>query len=83
MSDGEIVWQQRLSQLGNAWATPVVANDKIYLFDQTGVGRIVVDRGEMAEVIAEPDLQEGVLGSPAISQGRLIVRGVQNLFCFE
>lgn len=83
LSDGEIVWQQRLSGIGSAWATPVISNNRLYLFDQSGVGRIVIDKGDKAEVVGEPDLEEGVLGSPAIANGRLIVRGVKTLFCFE
>lgn len=80
--DGETVWRQRLSGLGKTWATPVVANSLIYVFDQEGNGQIVRDLGEKAEVISEADLGEGVLGTPAISQGRLIVRSKTALHCF-
>lgn len=81
--DGELVWRQRLSGLGKTWATPVVANSLIYVFDQEGNGQIIRDLGEKAEVTNEVELGEGVLGTPAISQGCLIVRSKTALHCFS
>jgi outer membrane protein assembly factor BamB len=81
--DGEIFWQQRLSGLGGTWATPVVANGRIYVFDQAGIGLVVEDRGDTAETVSQIELGDGVLASPAIAQGRLIVRSVHALHCFE
>ncbi len=83
IEDGEVFWQERLSGLGGTWATPVIAGDRIYVFDQAGIGQVIEDRGESAETVSEVDLGEGVLASPAIANGRLIVRGVNTLFCFE
>ncbi len=83
ISDGEQIWQQRLSGLGGTWATPVIADGKLYVFDQGGIGLVVEDRGDTAETISEVELGEGVLGSPAIADGRLVVRGGRKLFCFE
>ena len=83
LSDGEQVWQERISGLGSSWATPVVSGGRIYIFDQSGVGVVIEDRGESGEKIGEVELGEGVLGSPAIADGKLIVRGTDTLFCFE
>jgi hypothetical protein len=83
LSDGEIAWQQRLSGLGGTWSTPVIAGNRLYLFDQTGKGLVVEDQGEGAETVDEVELGEPVLASPAISAGRLVVRARQTLFCFD
>lgn len=83
VADGEQIWQKRLSGLGGTWATPVSANGRIYIFDQAGAGLVVEDQGDDAETIAEVDLGEGVLASPAIANGKLIVRTNQSLYCFE
>lgn len=83
ISDGELAWQERLSGLAGTWATPVVASGKIYIFDQKGVGLVVEDRGEAAEIVSEVELEEPVLASPAIADGRLVVRGDRTLYCFE
>ena len=83
LSDGKQIWQKRLAGLGSAWATPVLSENRLYIFDQSGKGLIVEDQGEDAETIHEIELEQSVLGSPAIADGRLIVRGTNTLFCFE
>lgn len=83
LQDGEQIWQKRLKGLGSAWATPVLSENRLYIFDQTGKGLIVEDQGEDAETIHEIELGEGVLGSPAIADGRLVIRAANTLFCFE
>jgi outer membrane protein assembly factor BamB len=83
IADGELAWQERLSGLGGTWATPVAADGKIYVFDQKGVGLVVEDQGEAGEIISEVELEEPVLASPAIANGRLVVRGDRTLYCFE
>ena len=83
IEDGDVLWQERLSGLGGTWATPVYADRKIYVFDQSGNGMVIEDRGDSAETISEVEIGEGVLASPAIAQGRLVVRSNDSLFCFE
>ncbi len=83
IADGEVIWQQRLSGLGGTWATPVFANGKLYVFDQQGIGLVVEDQGQQAETLSELELGEAVLASPAIADGRLIVRGDRTLYCFQ
>ncbi len=83
LTDGEQIWQQRLSGLGGTWATPVLADGRLYVFDQAGVGLVVEDRGDEAETTSEVELGEGVLGSPALADGRLVIRGENTLFCFQ
>lgn len=83
LRDGEMRWQERLGSMGSGWATPVVAGNRIYAFDQSGNGVVVEDQGDSAEVISEVTLDDGVLGSPAIADGRLIIRGLETVYCFE
>ena len=83
LKDGEQVWQKRLKGLGSSWATPVLSENRLYIFDQTGKGLVVEDQGKDAETIHEIELGEGVLGSPAIADGRLVIRAANTLFCFQ
>ena len=83
LQDGEQIWQKRLKGLGSSWATPVLSENRLYIFDQTGKGLVVEDQGEDAETIDEIELGEGVLGSPAIADGRLVIRAANTLFCFQ
>jgi outer membrane protein assembly factor BamB len=83
LQDGEQIWQKRLKGLGSSWATPVLSENRLYIFDQTGKGLVLEDQGEDAETIHEIELGEGVLGSPAIADGRLVIRAANTLFCFQ
>ncbi len=81
--DGEQIWQKRVKGLGSSWATPVLSENRLYIFDQSGKGLIIEDQGDDAETIHEIELGEGVLGSPAVADGRLIIRAANTLYCFE
>lgn len=83
LKTGDILWKARLSGLGSTWATPVSAGNLVYVFDQAGVGLLIEDQGESAETIAEIQLEEGVLGTPALAGGKLVVRSKTMLHCFE
>ncbi|TWT70444.1 outer membrane protein assembly factor BamB family protein [Crateriforma conspicua] len=83
MADGERKWQHRLPDFGGGWATPVVAADRIYVFDQAGNGAIIADRDDRAETVAQVELGEPVLASPALADGKLIVRSDRSLYCFQ
>lgn len=81
-TDGQTIWKQRLGGLAGTWATPVIAKDRLFVFDQKGGGRVVVDRGEEAEIVEEVDLGNGVYGSPAVVDGKLLVRTRDAVWCF-
>ena len=61
-----------------AWATPVVANGHMYLFDPEGQSYVVKlseVEGEKAEVVHEHVFEDEVfLGSPAVADNALFVR---------
>lgn len=83
IESGDVIWKQRLSGLGNTWATPVVAAGKIYVFDQSGTGLVIEDQGDSASTSSEVSLDDSVLASPAVASGRLVVRGTGTLYCFD
>jgi outer membrane protein assembly factor BamB len=80
---GRLVWQKRLSGLAGTWATPVIADQTLYVFDQVGLGLVVRDNGKKAEIVSKVQLGEPVLASPAAAAGRLLVRGERTIFCFK
>jgi outer membrane protein assembly factor BamB len=83
IADGEVVWQQRLNGLGTIWATPLVAGNRLFIIDQTGKGKVIEDEGDSGKEIAEFDLEQPVLASPAAAHGFSVVRGVKSLFAFH
>jgi outer membrane protein assembly factor BamB len=74
---GEILWQERLK--GPFWASLVAGDGKLYACNENGLTS-VVRVGEKAEVLAENDLKEEILGTPAIADGSLFIRTDKHLY---
>ena len=80
---GEKVYKQRLGGGSSGFtASPVAADGKIYYSSEDG-DIYVVPAGREAKVIATNPMGEVVMATPAISEGRLYVRGQKHLFCIE
>jgi outer membrane protein assembly factor BamB len=75
----EIYGQQRLKP-GTYSASPVLADDKMYVTNEDGLTS-VIKAGAKFEVIAENPLNDYTLSSPAISDGQIFIRTAQQLFC--
>ena len=74
---GERVWRHRLN--GVFFASPVAGDGKIYMASETGE-TYVLRAGRTPQVLAENDLGERFLASPAISGGRIFLRSDRTLF---
>lgn len=74
----EIYGQQRLKP-GTYSGSPVLADGKIYVTNEDGL-TTVVQAGPKFEVLAENPLNDYVLSSPAISDGRIFIRTQHTLY---
>jgi outer membrane protein assembly factor BamB len=71
---GEVKYQQRLAGGTSAFtSSPIAADGKIYLASEEG-HVYVLKAGPAFEVLAENDMTESVLSTPAISEGSLLYR---------
>lgn len=61
-------------------ASPVLADGQIYVTNEDGL-TTVIKAGPKFEVLAENDLADYTLSSPAISDGHIFLRTEKNLFC--
>ncbi len=75
----EIYGQQRI-KAGTYSASPVLADGKIYITNEDGL-TTVIKAGPKFEVLAENDLNDYCLSSPAISEGQLFIRTGKYLHC--
>jgi outer membrane protein assembly factor BamB len=75
----EIYGQQRLKP-GTYSASPVLADGKIYVTNEDGL-TTVFKAGPKFEVLAENDLNDYCLSSPAISDGQIFIRTAKYLYC--
>lgn len=74
---GKILWTERL---GVHHASLVSANGLIYFLNDNGVMN-VVKAGAQFERVAQNAIGEKTFASPAISDGKIFLRGEKHLFC--
>jgi outer membrane protein assembly factor BamB len=77
VATGKIFWNQ---QLGKTHASSVVIDGLVYFLNDDGVTHIVKPGPEF-EWIAQNELGQMCYASPAVSNGRLYIRGKTHLFC--
>ncbi|HWS88296.1 MAG TPA: PQQ-binding-like beta-propeller repeat protein [Pyrinomonadaceae bacterium] len=77
---GERVYQQRIADRGGAFtASPVAADGKVYLSSEDGE-IFVFKAGPKHELLSVNPMGEVLMATPAISDGMLIVRGINHVF---
>jgi len=74
--------RERLPGLSSLYASPVGAQDRVYLTGRDGT-TLVIRRGDRFEVLATNRLGEGIDASPAVVGKQLFLRGEKHLYCIE
>jgi len=75
--------QQRLPKPYNFKASPVGVNGKLYLATEEG-DVVIVKMGETYEVLATNTLEgQMFIGTPAVADGEIYLRGQNTLFCIK
>ena len=75
---GKLVWKERLR--GVYKASPLAAEDRIYFLNISGLCT-VVSAARRFDKLAENELPDTTLASPAASGGHLFIRGHDALYC--
>ena len=76
---GKEIWGAKRIKLATYSSSPVLADGKIYITNEEGL-TTVLKAGDRFEVLAENDLADYTLSSPAISGGRIFIRTTQFLY---
>jgi outer membrane protein assembly factor BamB len=76
----DVYGQQRLG--GSFTASPVACDGKIYCCDENGL-TYVIQAGPEFKVLAQNNLNEMSLATPAIAGSRLYVRTLSHLYCIQ
>lgn len=77
---GKTIWSERLG--GNFSASPILVEDRLYFLNETGTC-FVVKADKEYELIAQNDLDERTLASPAVYGSALYIRSDQHLWRIE
>ena len=78
--DGRIVWKERIGS--DFAASPLYTNGHLYFFDATGKCR-VIKPGDTFQPIADNELSDGCMASPAVVGDALIVRTKTHIYRIE
>jgi outer membrane protein assembly factor BamB len=78
---GKELWAERLGGGGQFFSSPVLAKDKIYAINEKGTVFVFKASGDAFERLGKIDLKETVIATPAIADGKLIIRGEKHLYC--
>jgi outer membrane protein assembly factor BamB len=83
---GKILWNERaftnLPRGSYVMASPILLGDKVLAIAESGKALVFKASPKGYEEVAANDLGEPVTASPAVSDGKLFLRGRQHLFCF-
>ena len=79
VATGKIVW---IEDLGIQYPSPVLADGLVYMPNDNGVITIIKP-GPKFEYISKNSIGEKMFASPAISNGKIYLRGYQHLFCIS
>ena len=74
---GKVHWQERIG--GDCSASPIYADGRIYLQNETGTG-VVLQPGKEFKKLSENPLNERTLASYAVDDGAFYIRSAEHLF---
>jgi outer membrane protein assembly factor BamB len=78
---GKILFQERLGVVGGFFASPVASGGRIYA--SSDAGKVVVfEAKDSLSVLGTNDLEEPIMATPAIVEGKLYVRSASRLCAF-
>ena len=77
---GDTLWTHYF--MDQFYASPIIADDLVYLLDRSGVMHIVKAKSEY-QLVAESSLGERTDCTPAFSDKKIYIRGKKNLYCIS
>jgi outer membrane protein assembly factor BamB len=78
---GKVLFRERLGPGGAYFASPVAGDGKVYIASRNGVV-VVLAAGDTFKVLARNDLQESILATPALTDGKVYLRTEKHLYAF-
>ncbi len=78
VSDGKRLWEKDLEEY--FMASPCLVGNKLYLLSDKGI-MFIAEVGSEYKELAKCELGEKCHASPAFADGRIYIRGVENLYC--
>jgi outer membrane protein assembly factor BamB len=77
---GDTLWTHYFQ--GQFYASPIIADDMVYLLDRSGVMHIVKEKSKF-QFVSQDSLGENTDCTPAFSDKKIFIRGKKNLYCIS
>ena len=80
--NGKTVWEAAFPRhRSNFYASPLIAGDKLFAPREDGTVFVASIAHGKFKLLSENDMAESVIGSPVPLSNRILIRGIQHLFC--
>lgn len=76
---GALLWKERIP--GDYKASPIAAEGRVYFLNTAGLCTVIDAKADAFTKLAENQLDDETLASPAASDGKLYLRGKKHLYC--
>ena len=77
---GRVVYESRVRGANAFWASPWTDGKHLYALDSEGNTHVIAPGNEL-KVIAVNEFEQQAWGTPALADGRIYLRTVDNLYC--
>lgn len=81
-ASGELVYLEKMEKVAACWASPWVAGNEIYFYDERGNTR-VIQAGRQFKELRQNSLDDKFWASVAITNDAYLFRGVKKLWCVK
>ena len=78
---GSLIYREKLGSAGPYISSPVLAGNRIYIASHRGI-LTVFETGDNLNILAQSDLNEKIMATPAIVDNKLYIRTADSLFAF-
>lgn len=78
---GKVLWKERMP--GDYKASPIAAEGRVYFLNTAGLCTVLDATKDEFTKLAENSLDDELLASPAVSDGKLYLRGKARLYCIK
>lgn len=82
IAEGKVLYEERLGTLGGYAASPIGAQDRVYLASQSGTITVIDADSNSLKVLAKNPLGEKISATPALAGDVIYVRTDKHLYAF-
>jgi outer membrane protein assembly factor BamB len=78
---GRLLYREKLGGSGMYFASPIAANGRIYIASLKGIVT-VFEAGDEPKILAQNDLDDKIMATPAVVDNKLYIRTAGFLYAF-